>query len=189
MKPSSPLFRAVLTIAIVVALGACTATPAASPVQSTTPTAPSIATPVATAAPSPTPTAPPTPTPTLEPGTAAKPRDIAVSMTDSLRFDPDHFVVMAGETVRFVVTNPTALPHDFTVGDETTQTEHAMEMAGGGTDHQMHGGDAPEVAIAIEPGATNQLVYTFDGPGELLIGCHVPGHYEAGMRGTITIVP
>ncbi|HEX7173009.1 MAG TPA: hypothetical protein VF365_10425 [Candidatus Limnocylindria bacterium] len=26
--------------------------------------------------------------------------------------------------------------------------------------------------------------HTFDEPGELLIGCHVDGHYDAGMRGT-----
>jgi hypothetical protein len=34
-----------------------------------------------------------------------------------------------------------------------------------------------------------RLLYTFDQPGTLEYGCHVPGHYPAGMRGTITVSP
>jgi len=30
-------------------------------------------------------------------------------------------------------------------------------------------------------------VYTFKSPGTLLFGCHVAGHYAAGMAGTITV--
>ncbi len=42
-------------------------------------------------------------------------------------------------------------------------------------------------AVDVPPGQTVTLVYTFDQPGTLLYGCHVPGHYAAGMRGTITV--
>jgi uncharacterized cupredoxin-like copper-binding protein len=35
---------------------------------------------------------------------------------------------------------------------------------------------------------TKSLTYTFDGPGAYAFACHVDGHYEAGMRGTITVV-
>jgi uncharacterized cupredoxin-like copper-binding protein len=31
-------------------------------------------------------------------------------------------------------------------------------------------------------------VYTFDQPGLLEFGCHVSGHYAAGMLGTITVI-
>ena len=58
-------------------------------------------------------------------------------------------------------------------------TENGGEMAE--DDH----GDEAEVEVA--PGETATLVYTFDEPGELLYGCHVPGHYAAGMVGTITV--
>ena len=44
-----------------------------------------------------------------------------------------------------------------------------------------------EAAVEVAPGETATLVYTFDEPGTLLIGCHVPGHYAAGMKGTITV--
>jgi uncharacterized cupredoxin-like copper-binding protein len=33
------------------------------------------------------------------------------------------------------------------------------------------------------------VTYTFDGPGPYAFACHVTGHYEAGMVGTITVVP
>ncbi len=35
---------------------------------------------------------------------------------------------------------------------------------------------------------TKSLTYTFDGGGPYAFACHAPGHYEAGMRGTITVV-
>jgi uncharacterized cupredoxin-like copper-binding protein len=37
--------------------------------------------------------------------------------------------------------------------------------------------------------ATRSLTYTFNGPGPFAFACHVPGHYEAGMAGTIAVVP
>ena len=44
-------------------------------------------------------------------------------------------------------------------------------------------------AVDVPAGTTVRLVYTFDQPGTLEYGCHVPGHYPAGMRGTITVTP
>lgn len=37
--------------------------------------------------------------------------------------------------------------------------------------------------------ATKSLSYTFDGLGPFAFACHAPGHFEAGMKGTITIQP
>jgi uncharacterized cupredoxin-like copper-binding protein len=115
-------------------------------------------------------------------GTVDAPRTIEIAMTDQLRFDPDQITVKAGETIRFVVENPTPLEHDFTIGDEHAQAEHAAEMM---DDHgMMH--DDPN-AILVPPGETGELVYTFGEPGELLIGCHVGGHYDAGMVANIVV--
>ncbi|MGI8658973.1 MAG: cupredoxin domain-containing protein [Candidatus Limnocylindria bacterium] len=125
---------------------------------------------------------------TTNPGTEGAPRVIGVTMTDGLRFDPAELVVTAGETVRFEVTNPTSLEHDFVIGDETEQEHHGEEMMGGDA---MIGGDAmmhdEENAVSLAPGETKELVYSFGDEGELLIGCHVDGHYAAGMMGTISV--
>lgn len=83
-------------------------------------------------------------------GTAGQPRDIAISMDDTLRFDPAEVTVGAGEVVRFVLTNTGAATHDFLIGDQATQEEHGAEMAAGMT----HGHDAcPEVADEHMDGA------------------------------------
>lgn len=115
------------------------------------------------------------------PGTSDAPRAIEVTMTDALRFDPERITVTAGETIRFVIENPTELEHEFVIGDEREQAEHAAGMM---DDDMMHG---EANAIAVGPGETEELVYTFDGPAQLLIGCHVDRHYDAGMRGTIVV--
>jgi uncharacterized cupredoxin-like copper-binding protein len=125
-------------------------------------------------------------------GTEAAPREIPIAMTDGLRFDPETIAVTAGETVRFVLDNPTAAPHDFTIGDADAQQHHAEEMAAGMT----HGHDAVAEgslpgAVSIAPGEMVEVLATFDelGARESLIGCHVPGHWEAGMRGSIVVLP
>jgi uncharacterized cupredoxin-like copper-binding protein len=42
-------------------------------------------------------------------------------------------------------------------------------------------------AVDVPAGGAARLVHTFDQPGTLEYGCHVPGHYAAGMLGTITV--
>lgn len=108
---------------------------------------------------------------------------IQVAMTDELRFEPDAFTVGAGETVRFEVTNSGEILHDFFIGDEQEQAEHEEDMGG----MSGMGEDGPN-SLSVDPGQTKTLEYTFpDEPGELLIGCHEPGHYDAGMVATLTI--
>lgn len=41
--------------------------------------------------------------------------------------------------------------------------------------------------VEVRPGETGELTVTFDKPGDVVIGCHQPGHYEAGMRATVAV--
>jgi uncharacterized cupredoxin-like copper-binding protein len=109
---------------------------------------------------------------------------LVVTLTDAMRIEPSSINVDAGQPVTFVVTNTGVIPHELTLGDEDVQDEHEqemLEMGGMPMDHD-HGN-----AITVEPGQTKQLVYTFTEPGTSLAGCHLPGHYPAGMVATITI--
>lgn len=110
--------------------------------------------------------------------------EVQVTMTDELRFEPNAVSVNAGETVRFVVHNAGASDHEFLIGDEAAQARFAAEMADGHDDAH-----AAESGIALGPGETGELTYTFDEPGELIIGCHEPGHYDGGMVARITVQP
>ncbi len=107
---------------------------------------------------------------------------VLLSTTDQLRFTSDSVTVHAGDTVAFVVTNAGTVAHDFVIGDESVQQAHERQMAAGASD-DMAGGSS----IDLPSATTTTLVYTFDRPGTLLFACHVPGHYAAGMLGTITV--
>ena len=110
-------------------------------------------------------------------------RTIDVRMVD-IAYEPASIDVAEGETVRLRFTNDGELPHDAFIGDEAAQAAHEAEMAA--EDHGGHGeGDTD--AITVQPGSTGELVHTFTAGEEVRIGCHQPGHYEAGMVLDVTV--
>lgn len=124
-------------------------------------------------------------------------RTIRVEAGD-MWFDPDTLEVAPGEVIRFEVTNSGNLEHEFVIGDAKAQEAHRemmQEMAGnpgdghgGHGDHDMaegaHGGEMP--AVTIPPGDTTELVWTApDDVAHLEYACNIPGHYQAGMSGSI----
>jgi uncharacterized cupredoxin-like copper-binding protein len=119
-------------------------------------------------------------------GNGGTDRTISVRMFDDMRYQPDRFDVDAGETVRFEVMNAGEARHEFFIGTTDEHREHADEMRERGHADEAHANPA---AVSVEPGATGTLDYTFDEAGELLVGCHEPGHYEAGMVAPITVHP
>ncbi len=84
------------------------------------------------------------------------------------------------QTVRFEFTNEGQSTHEFLIGDEADQAEFEEAMQA----DMDHGTDA---GVSVDPGQTDSFEYTFDEAGELLAGCHEPGHYETGMVATITV--
>lgn len=114
---------------------------------------------------------------------ASADRVIEIEALDTLEFDPPEITVSVGETVTFRVTDPGALPHDFMIGTEEMQEEHDAEMAEM-SGEMMH--EDPNV-FGLAAGETKEMTWHFTEPGQILYGCHQPGHYAAGMKGTITI--
>lgn len=88
-------------------------------------------------------------------------------------FSPSSITVERGETVTFVVTTMGPLVREFMVGPAAAV---GADQAG-----------TPEIAD-IGMMQTKSLTYTFDGSGPYAYACHADGHYEAGMRGTISVV-
>jgi uncharacterized cupredoxin-like copper-binding protein len=114
-------------------------------------------------------------------------RVIEIKALDDFTFDPASVKIEAGETVTFRVENVGLLDHDFTLGDSDTQDEHEAEMvemaASGNT--AMH--DDPN-AFGLTSGEVKEMTWHFTETDEILFGCHTPGHYPAGMVGSITIL-
>ena len=112
--------------------------------------------------------------PGFVPGTAASPRVVRIVATAQLRFVPDAVTVKQGETITFEVTSLGPLTHEFLVGPAA---DVAADKPG-----------TPEIAD-LGMMDTRSLTYTFDGPGPYAFACHATGHYEAGMTGTVVVVP
>jgi uncharacterized cupredoxin-like copper-binding protein len=104
---------------------------------------------------------------------------IEIDALDSLRFDPDELTVSVGDTIQFVVTNAGSGDHEFVLGDADVQQAHE--------DEHGHGGDDALATLELPPGTPETATVTFDAPGEVLYGCHIDGHYGAGMVGTLTV--
>ena len=62
-------------------------------------------------------------------------------LISGLHFVPDQFDVRVGETIRFVVTNPTDLPHELFIGTMPEQVAHHQHREG-----QREVGDGVELA-------------------------------------------
>ncbi|GAC1364091.1 MAG: hypothetical protein NVSMB32_06290 [Actinomycetota bacterium] len=106
---------------------------------------------------------------------------VDVVMKD-LSFTPDHLSVRRGDVVTLRFSNSGAVLHEAVIGDEATQGQAETAMHEGG-----HPGMHSMNAVQVKPGEKGQLTFTFDKPGEVVIGCHQPGHYGAGMRVTVTV--
>jgi uncharacterized cupredoxin-like copper-binding protein len=116
-------------------------------------------------------------------------RSITIHMDDTMRFKPENVEVRAGEVIRFVVHNGGQVQHEWVLGSEAEIAAHAVQMreaAGQSGDHaHQHGTGA---AISVAPGEMGEIVVGFHQEMTLQMACLIPGHYEAGMRGTLTVL-
>ena len=132
-------------------------------------------------------------------------RTVEVVMQD-MSFSPKSLDVKAGETVHFVLVNKGQLLHEFNLGDAAMHAEHQkqmMQMQSGGMmsatgmgkmDHGAMGhGDMGGMKhddpnnVLVEPGKTAELTWTFKQATGLEFACNLPGHYQAGMVGKLTV--
>ncbi|MBT6274221.1 MAG: cupredoxin family protein [Chromatiales bacterium] len=107
---------------------------------------------------------------------------ITIDMLDKLRFAPESVQIKRGDTVRFVVKNSGKLMHEMVLGTDESLKEHAaVMMKFPGMEH-----DEPHMAH-VAPGKQLVMGWQFTKAGTFNFGCLVPGHYEAGMKGTIIV--
>jgi len=113
---------------------------------------------------------------------------VEVVMTD-FAFASETSTFEVGETVTFVFRNMGAIAHDAVIGTEEERQAHAAEMTGSSEAHMEEEEEEEEdsAAIDLRPGGTGTVIYTFTEPGDLLIACTLPNHFEAGMRTDIGV--
>lgn len=137
-------------------------------------------------------------------------RTVGVVMGD-MSFKPEALQIKAGETVRFVLVNKGQLLHEFNLGDAAMHAEHQQEMLKmqqsglltptaikqaptSAVDHAGMGhGSMPGMehddpnSVLVAPGESAELTWTFSKAGNLEFACNIPGHYQAGMVGKLTV--
>ena len=96
------------------------------------------------------------------------------------RFIPSDLVVDVGTEVRFVVRNGDPINHELIVGPPDV---HARHRNGTEAHHAAKPGE-----LSVGPDEQGVTTYVFDEPGVVEMACHLPGHYDFGMRGEIEVV-
>jgi uncharacterized cupredoxin-like copper-binding protein len=111
----------------------------------------------------------------LGPGTVTVVVDIEYS-----RFQPTSLRVAEGTTVRFVVSNHDPISHELIVGPPDVHRRHRN-----GTEAKH---DPKPGELSLGPDEQAVTTYVFDEPGIVEMACHLPGHYDYGMRGEIEVI-
>jgi uncharacterized cupredoxin-like copper-binding protein len=109
--------------------------------------------------------------------------DLAVTGTDSLRFDPDTLTAPAGREVTLAFSTESGLEHDFVV-------EGAAGVGTGEAGETHEDGDqvAADLHVAhADAGQSSEAAFRIDEPGTYTVYCSVPGHREGGMVATLTV--
>jgi len=119
-----------------------------------------------------------------EPGKAAEvQRTLDITMGDNMRFVPDRLDIKQGETVRIRLKNTGSMAHEFVLGTDAGIAEHAEMMK---KMPDMRHVDAS--SARAEPGQTVEIIWQFSEAGNFVFACLIPGHFEAGMRGTVVVL-
>ena len=109
-------------------------------------------------------------------------RTVKVEMLDTMRFSPQSITVKQGETIKFVVKNSGKVKHEMVLGTEKELKEHAEVMK---KNPEMEHDDANQ--MTVQPGKSGEIIWQFTKAGKVNFACLQPGHYDAGMAGTVTV--
>ncbi len=110
-------------------------------------------------------------------------RELLIEVDDTMRFTPAVWSAVAGEPVRITLVNKGKVDHELVIGTEAEILRHAKDMTtpNAATSHH-HTND-----ILAKPGQQAELVWTFKEAGNYAMACFETGHYEAGMKGVVTV--
>jgi uncharacterized cupredoxin-like copper-binding protein len=109
-------------------------------------------------------------------------RTVRVDMSDAMRFTPAKITVKRGETIRFIPANKGKVLHEMVIGTPDELKKHAELMK------RFPEMEHEEAYMAhVQPGKSGEIVWQFTNTGDFQFACLIPGHFEAGMVGKVTV--
>lgn len=109
-------------------------------------------------------------------------RNVELVMSDEMTYTPNALTLKVGDTVRFVVRNAGEEMHEMVIGRRADLKKHAKLMI------EFPDMEHEEPFMAhVPPGKSGEIIWKFSKAGAFEFGCLIPGHFDAGMRGTITV--
>ncbi len=113
-------------------------------------------------------------------GCQSKPPSLDIRL-DSFTITPSEFSLKAGSTVMLYIHNAGLIEHDFNI------MKLGVNVASI-TNHEDREGIL--WAVSLEPGEEKDVELNVPSePGMYQVVCAMPGHLQAGMTGTLTVLP
>lgn len=130
---------------------------------------------------------------------AEKEQKVTITLTE-FKFTPAKVTLRAGVPAEIVLVNKGKVEHEFMVydvpkGKVSDWDEYIMDTTYFKDIGEVEGefGGIGAVAgtrifeVEVKPGRRAELKFTPKKTGTFEIGCHVEGHYEGGMKGTLVV--
>lgn len=122
-----------------------------------------------------------------EPGDKTKAtQTVRVTMKETddgkMVFQPAVIKVRKGQTIKISLKNAGGTDHEFVLDQEDKIMEHKAIME---KFPEMEHADPNSIRLAA--GESGEIVWKFSNDGEFKFACLIPGHYEAGMHGDVSV--
>lgn len=124
-------------------------------------------------------------------------RTVKIKGTDRMRFSVDNITATPGEKIRIVFTVVSSLPknamsHNVVILKDGTDAEAFANASARAGDNDYIAPDFTDQIIASTPlaggGETVEVTFTVpEKTGDYTYICSFPGHFLAGMKGTLTV--
>lgn len=116
---------------------------------------------------------------------------------DNMRFDVDEIEAAAGETIRIKFTvksdmPPAAMQHNLAILDKDADVDAFVNASTSAKDNEYIAPDMEDQVVAttkmLAGGETDTIEFTVpEAPGNYEFVCTFPGHFMAGMKGTLVV--
>lgn len=108
--------------------------------------------------------------------------ELATSIVE-YEFTPDTWTVSAGEQVTITITNEGTLKHEWVLMQEGVNITSETDLP---ESEEELMADFVNVEEEVEPGETKTLTFEAPTAGTYQVICAIPGHFNAGLKGTLT---